>query len=305
MQAYLNGQFIAADQLHIAVHDAGFVMGATVAEQLRTFAGKLFRLEEHLDRFERSLAIVGFDLPVGRDELAAAAEHLVSTNHSQLATGDDLGLCLFATPGPYAAMAASASAGPTLAMHTYPIAFGVFRDKFTQGQRLVASSVPQIDGESLPRELKCRSRMHYYLADREAASAEGGARALMLDADGCVLEATTANVLIYHESEGLISPPAERILPGISVAALLEIAANLGTAHTHRFLSLEDAAGADEVMLTSTSVCALPVISIDGRAIGNGRPGPLYQQLLAGWNAMTGVDIAAQAAQFAERQVPA
>ncbi len=302
--AYLNGKLIPQAELSIAVYDAGFVLGATVTEQMRTFHGKLFRLDGHLDRFAHSLEIVGLSLEYSHDDLARMANDLAGRNHALLSEGDDLGLCLFATPGPYAAMApAGESAGPTIALHTYPLPFRAFAQDYEAGQSLVVSDVRQISPQSLPRELKCRSRMHYYLADRGARAIDPAARALLLDDDGCVLEATTANVLVYRKSEGLLSPPREKILPGISVATTLDLAEQLGLPHCERFLHVDELACADEVMLTSTSLCIVPVVKIDGQLIGDGRPGPVYRQLLAAWGELTGVDIAGQASRLSHGRV--
>ena len=299
--AFHNGRFLPANELALPVFDAGFVLGVTIAEQLRTFGGELFRLPEHLRRFQRSLEIIGLELPHDVEQLASAARRLVAENHPLLAAGDDLGLCLFATPGAYPTMAPAGAGEPTVAMHTYPVPYQLCADTYRQGQRLIASSVPQIPAASLPRELKCRSRMHYFLADQEAARREPSARALMLDSDGCVLESTTANVLIYRRDEGLVSPPRERILPGISVAATLEIASDLGIPHVHREISVDEFAAADEAFVTSTSVCILPVVGLNGEPIGSGQPGTRFQQLLTGWSQLVGVDIAEQAERFASR----
>lgn len=306
--AYLNGRLISAEELALPVYDAGFVLGATVTEQVRTFNGRLFRLRKHLERFANSRRIAGIELAQTDDELFATAQRLAAANHALLAPGDDLALCVFATPGPYGPMAPADemapadAAGPTVAMHTYPLAFGSFADKYGRGQALVTSDVRQVPAASLPRELKCRSRMHYHLADRQAAQQEPGARALLLDADDTVLETTTANVLIYRESAGLLSPPRDKILPGISVAATLEIAAAMKLDCTYRDLSLDDVLTADEVLLTSTSVCVLPVTRVNGRAIGDGLRGGVFRRLLEGWCALGGVDVAAQAQQFTSRR---
>src|SRR5438034_2991391 len=99
--AYFNGRFLPVSQVAIPLYDAGFVQGVTVAEQLRTFGGKLFRLERHLERLGRSLRIVDVDSGCAPAELAAAARELVAKNHALLAPGDDLGLSIFVTPGPY------------------------------------------------------------------------------------------------------------------------------------------------------------------------------------------------------------
>jgi len=301
--AYLNGQVIPASQASLQVYDAGFVLGVTVAEQVRTFAGRLFRLEQHLARLTRSLEIVGIDPGVTMLELEKAAIDLAERNHALLDEGDDLGLSIFVTPGPYSTMAAVAEqpdkAGPTVCMHTYPLPFHLWADKYDHGQSLVVSDVKQVPATCWPPELKCRSRMHYYLADNEARQVRPDARALLLDCDGCVLEASTANIIIYNRDEGIVSPPKEKILPGVSVGMVAELAANLGVPFLHRHVSVDDVFQADEVMLCSTSPCVWPVVNVDGRTIAYGRPDEMCTKLLAAWSNAVGVDIPAQASNFA------
>jgi branched-subunit amino acid aminotransferase/4-amino-4-deoxychorismate lyase len=298
--AFCNGQFLPADQLTVPVWDAGFVLGATITEQLRTFNGQLFGVDEHLARFANSLEIAEIAIPYTQGELAQAAHDLAARNHLLLADGDDLGLCLFATPGPYSTMAPAAG-GPLVAMHTYPLPFRLFADKYRVGQSLAIPSIRQISPHSLPRELKCRSRMHYYLADLQARHIDPHARALMLDEQGFVLEATTANVLIVNDAGRIVSPPPEKILPGISVAKTLHLADALGVTHEIRDLHVDDLLAAREVMLTSTSMCILPATQLDGAKLGDGAPGPVYRELLAAWSKLVGLDIAAQAERFVGR----
>lgn len=298
--AYLNGSFIPTSQALLPVSDGGFVQGTTVAEQLRTFAGRLFRVDAHIERLFHSLSIVEVDPQLTPGELARIANELVARNHPMLAAGDDLGLAMFVTPGPYAAMVDQPGA-PTVCLHTFPLQFRQWAAKFARGESLVTTDVEQVPDACWPPELKCRSRMHYYLADRHARRKSPGSRALMLDASGHALEATTANIVLYRQAEGLVMPPTNRILPGISQAVLVEIAAESGIATTHRDLLPDDVATADEVFLTSTSPCMLPVVRLNDRPIGSGRPGPVYQASMAAWSARVGVDIIAQAQQFAAR----
>ncbi|MBN1394855.1 MAG: aminotransferase class IV [Pirellulales bacterium] len=306
--AYIDGRWIPASAAAISVGDAGFVLGASVAEQLRTFGGKLFRLEDHLARLRRSLEIVGVDPGMGLGQIAEIAERLTAHNHRLLDPGDDLRLSIVITPGLHPAYGpprrrplkeTSSTPRPTVCLHAHPLAFHLWADRYRVGQALVATKIEQVPKSCWPAELKCRSRMHYYLADREAAAAEPGARALLLDARGFVAEASTANLLVLREGEGLISPPLEKILPGISLSTVQELAARLGIACSHRDLTVEDVATADEAILTSTSTCILPVTRLDGRPIGDGRPGNIFAQLLAAWGRMVGVDVAAQAERFA------
>ncbi len=266
MLAYLNGKLIPAAQAVVPVSDAGFVQGTTVAEQLRTFGGRLFRLEQHLHRLAASLEIVGVDPGISLAELAEAAHELTRHNHALLAPGDDLGLSMFVTPGPYPAMAASAEAagtrGPLVCMHTYPLPFHVWAEKYVRGQVLTVTDVDQVPPTCWPPALKCRSRMHYYLADRRAAQLQSGSRALLLDRAGCVLEASTASVFLYHRQEGFVSPPTEKILPGVSLMVIAELAAGLGVPFLHRDFQVAELLSADEVLLCSTSPCVWPVVQL-------------------------------------------
>jgi branched-chain amino acid aminotransferase len=300
-QAYLNGYFVDASQAAVSVADAGFVQGTTVAEQLRTFGGKLFRLEAHVERLFRSLAIIDLQAPLHFDELAQIAEELAARNHALLEEGDDLGLTMFVTPGIYAPMAAGKSDQPTICIHTFPLRFGLWAHKFREGESLATTDIEQVPACCWPPELKCRSRMHYYLADRQAQLRHPGSRALMVDADGFVTETSTANIVLYNEATGLLVPPREKILAGISLTVLRELAEELDVACTERDLTPADVTAANEVFLTSTSICVLGVARFNGQPIGSGAPGKTYRRFLSAWNGLVGLDIAAQAQRFAHR----
>ena len=301
-RAYLNGQFLPLSAVSVPIYDGGFLQGTTVAEVFRTFGGKLFRLEKHLERLQRSLAIVDVDPGVQIAELGRIAARLAGENHALLAPGDDLALSMFVTPGPHEDLAPpDTPARPLVCIHTRPLSFERFSAKYQDGDALVISTIPQVSALCWPPELKCRSRMHYYLANRQARRIDPSARALLLDEDGMVCEATTANVVAYFPGEGVVSPPHGIILPGISVAMIAELCASLGIAFVERNLSPSQIQGAEEILLCSTSPCVLPVVRLNGKPVGTGRPGPVFDRLLAAWSGQVGVDIAAQARQFSRR----
>jgi branched-subunit amino acid aminotransferase/4-amino-4-deoxychorismate lyase len=299
--AYLNGQLLPESSLTLSPTDTGFVLGATVAEQLRTFGGRIFRLKDHLARLEHSLEVIGVDPGIKRTDLAIAAEDLAEHNHRLLDPGDDLGLSVFVTPGQYPAYSPPGPAAPVLCMHTYPLPFRLWARKYQVGQVLATTSFEQVSPRCWPPELKCRSRMHYYLADREAAAAEPGARALLLDARGMVSEASTANIVVFHHPEGLIAPPHTKVLPGISVAVVAELAVRLKIPVSERDLTVDEVASASEVMLTSTPSCLVPVTHFNRRPVGNGNPGPIFQRILSAWSDLVGIDIVGQAQKYANR----
>ncbi|NQT39943.1 MAG: aminotransferase class IV [Planctomycetes bacterium] len=299
--AYLNGQFLPAAEASISLTDAGFVLGATVAEQVRTIGGKPFRLQDHLARLMHSLAIVEVDPLMTVEQLAGVGEQLVDNNFRLVDRHDDLGLAIFVTPGIYGAYAAGGPPRPTVCLHTYRLPFGLWAEKYSRGEALVTTDVEQVSPRSWPADLKCRSRMHYYLADRRASRIDPDSRALLLDRRGFVTEASTANVLVYRRAEGLLSPPESKVLPGISLATALELAEQLGIPTAGRELTVDDVAGADEVLLTSTPFCLLPVTRFNRRDVGGGVPGDVFSRLLAAWSERVGLDVAAQAVRFAQR----
>jgi branched-chain amino acid aminotransferase len=298
---YLNGEFIPTSAAVISVTDAGFVLGATATEQLRTFSGQVFRLEDHLDRLDHSLNVIGVDSGLNRRQWTDIVQELLERNNRFLTPDDDWGLSIFVTPGIYQSYALPEQNRPTVCLHVYPLPFHLWANKYTAGQALVTTPIKQVPAQCWPPELKCRSRMHYYLADKMALKQDRGARAVLLDNEGCVTETSTANILIYSNTEGLISPPLVKILHGISLAVTSKIAADLAIPLIYRDLKPEDLSAADEIILTSTPMCLLPATRFNGQAIGDGRPGIIFRQLLAVWNRKAGIDIVEQAVRFARR----
>jgi branched-chain amino acid aminotransferase len=295
-QAYLNGAWVEARDVAIPVGDLGFVLGATVVERLRTFNARPFRVEEHLARLKHSLEVVGWNAEPLTAEVRDAIAAFVDVNAEHIAPGDDWNIAAFVTPG----MTADA-AQPTVCVHGGPIPFSAWAHKFDLGVEVCITEVRQVPQNCWPSELKCRSRMHYYLADQEAARRCPGARAVLLDQRGFVGEASTANVVAYYADRGLVTPRLEGVLPGISQQMLFELADEFGIPHSEADLLPEELTAADEVMLTSTSICMQPVVKQDGKPIASGQPGPIYRKLLAAWSKKVGVDVPAQARLFALR----
>lgn len=292
--AYLNGHFVSAREAVIPATDAGFVMGITVSEQLRTFRGKLFRIDDHWRRLARSLEIVGTKPSDSLAELSFAAEQVAKHNSTLLLPGDDLGLVIAITPGTFATFTRVANDGPTTVIHSYPLPFVRWANAIQTGLSLRIAPQPQISPASWPPELKCRSRMHYHLADRWAEAQEPGARALLLDESGHVNETSAANIAIVVRNR-LICPPREQILPGVSLQVTRELATTRGFVCEERPIAPAELLQADEIVATSTTFCILAVTRVDGQAIGTGKPGPFFGEMSAAWSDLTGVNLAGQA----------
>jgi branched-subunit amino acid aminotransferase/4-amino-4-deoxychorismate lyase len=303
-RAWLNGSIIARESLHVPVGDAGFVLGATVTEQLRTFRGELFLPEPHRDRLARSLAAVGIEPGFPLDELMAAAADIARHNHGQIAHGQlatdavanagDLGVVIFVTPGAQASQHEGRSGEPLVAIHTFPLAFPLWAEAYSRGVSLRSVSVRQVPQECWPLHAKVRSRLHYFLADREAHQIEPGARAVVCHADGRVSETSTANIAIVRDGTVLTPPPADA-LAGVSLGFARRLARVAGVPWEERSLTLADLVSADEILLTSTPSCILPACRFDGVLTGTGAPGEVFQTLVALWSREVGLDIVAQA----------
>lgn len=306
-QVYLNGRMLPASQARVAIYDAGLVLGATVTEQTRTFHHAPYRLEAHLDRFFQSLAAVGFEIDETLDDLAAVSRELIERNARLLRPGEELGLIQFVTGGEMAIYAGFErglrepfAEGPTVCVHTFPLDGRRWAAAMRDGARLVIPSIRQIPPQCVSPAIKCRSRMHYYLADREARAADPRAWALLLDLDGRVTETSSANFLLV-ERGAIVSPKLNETLPGISRATVIELARRLGIAFHERDVLPSEALAADEAWLTSTPYCLLPVVKIDGAPIGNGKPGPLFRTFMTAWSELVGLDIERQILDYTMR----
>lgn len=294
--AYFNGIWIPASQLSVAVDDLGFLMGVTVTERLRTFVGRPYRTTQHLTRLRRSLEIVGWDAESLLSKTSAAIEEFMIRNAEFVVAGDDWNIIVFITPGKTAD-----AANPTLCVHGYPVPFQQWAHQFVLGVSAEIVEARLIPANCWPPELKCRSRMHYYLADRQARCESSAARAILLDQDGYVGEGSTANIIAYYADRGLVTPRLDKVLPGVSQQVVFELADSLGIAHEEQDILPAKLAEADEVFFTSTSICLLPVVRLDGLPIGSAQPGDIYNLLLDAWSERVGLDIAAQAQKFAIR----
>lgn len=291
-KAYLNGHWIDDAQLSVPIGDLGFLMGVTVTERLRTFAREPFRQREHVDRMRRSLEVVGLPAAEIAAEVDGAIRELVQRNGHAWREDDDWAIVAFATPG-------EPGGEPTRCVHAHPLRFAEWAHMYDEGVHVVISDVRQTPATCWPPDLKCRSRMHYYLADLHAQERWPGARAVLLDQEGYLCESTTANLVLYSEGEGLVTPKLSKALPGVSVGVVEELAENLGVPFSQRDLAPSELAAADEAWLCSTSVCMLPVTRCNGKDVGHAYPGGVYREFLAAWSALVGVDVAAQARRWA------
>jgi branched-chain amino acid aminotransferase len=291
--AFLNGQFLPFSQAKLPLFDAGLVLGATVTDFVRTFRSRLYRLQDHLERFRTNCRLAEIPLTFSLEALTQIAEEMVARNACFLAPRQELALILIATPGavPFYAGGQEAATEPTLAMHTAPLDMRRMASFFESGIHLVTPGVRSVPKSCIDPRIKHRSRLHWRLAQNEVNRSRPAALALLLDQQGFVTETAAANFLIVCD-DTVLSPPLESVLNGISLRVVQELCGELGIPFAERFLSLDDCIRAQEAFLTNTSFCMVCVRRIN--AIDLPWPGPLFERILNAWSEKVGIDIRAQ-----------
>jgi branched-chain amino acid aminotransferase len=292
--AWLRGRWMAASQAALPLYDLG-LQGMAVTETVRTFGHVLFRLEDHLDRLERSLELAWILPEITRAELGAIASELVARNTRLIAPEDELGLTMFVTAGwnpTYVGASAGAECGrPTVGLHTWRLPLELWAERARTGQHLATPEVRQVPAETLDPRIKSRSRLHWHVAERQARAVDPHATAVLLDRDGFMTETATANFFAAREGV-LLTPRVGTTLEGVSQKIVRELADRLGVAYHETDLRPEDVYAADEAFTSSTPYCLLPAVRLNGKTIGSGRPGPVYERLMRAWSELVGVDLA-------------
>lgn len=298
--AYLNGRFVPFAEAALPLHDAGFVSGATVVDNARTFQHTLFRWADHLARFRRDCAACYVPLHATDEQITAAAEELVAHNAKLLPTGGELQLVTFATPGPLGVYLGEPHNGPpTLGMVTYPLPFARFRKFFTDGTTLGAvANVWAAPGAVVPPTVKHRSRIAWHVADHQARALTKNPAAFALAVENeHPTETSVANLLVVVDG-AVVSPPRESVLDGISLRVTRELCAAKGIPFREALVHHRDLTRASEVLLTGTGFCLAGVRELVGGTVCASRtfgwPGPVFAALLAAWSECVGLDIAKQ-----------
>ena len=290
MIAYLNGQFLPIAEARIPAWDYGFAMGVSLTERMRTYGGKLPVLDLHLNRMFAALDFIGLQGRVDREELTQVIESIVRHNLPNVPTGADLSIGVCLTPGPMETFAPAGVADtPTVLVTANELDVSRWKETYQSGVRLVTVGVREIPAECIPRSIKHRNRLHYYLAEKEAAEKSAGARALLLDTDGFVAEGTTASIVAIKNGR-LLRPKSDKVLPSVSFEFTLPMFEELGINVVEQDFSVADFQAADEVLWFSSPMAVLPVSEIDGQKIGSGQR-PVLASLLAKWSEATGTDL--------------
>lgn len=227
--AYLNGRFVPFTETGLPLHDAGFVSGATVVDNARTYGRRLFRWADHLARFRRDCAACYVPLEATDAELTAIATELVARNGALLPPDGELQVVTFATPGPLGFYVGDSTNGPpTLGMATYPVPERYRRWAEGGVVLAVAGTAGGRDWDVLPPRVKHRSRMQWHVADRrlnDPASSlyrPGGAVPVVLDHESGAGDTPVGGILLVAGGE-VYFPPAASVLDSVTLRVADEL----------------------------------------------------------------------------------
>jgi branched-chain amino acid aminotransferase len=275
LKVYINGHLYDKEDAKISVYDHGFLYGDGVFEGLRSYGGKVFRLEQHLDRLWKSARAIWLEIPTSRQAMAQAIHETLKANKIE-----DGYIRLVVTRGAGSlGLDPNRTSNPQIIIITDHIALYP-RELYEQGLEIVTASTIRNHPAALSPRIKSLNYLNNILAKIEGLQA-GCIEALMLNTKGEVAECTGDNIFLVREGV-LFTPPLDAgILEGITRGAVIELARQGRREVREVPLTRHDVYIADECFLTGTAAEVIPVVKVDGRSIGDGRPGPITRELLA------------------------
>ncbi len=289
-KVWINGKICDESEARVSIYDSALMFGDMVFEMTRSFNGVQFKLREHLERLYRSIKYFQIPMEMTIEELESACHETQQAN--QFEPDDEHRLMINVSRGILPMYADTGQVGTNVMISDFPLRWTTagMGKLFDTGINAVTPSQRAIPASLLDPKVKCRSRAHLQMANIQVSGYSGDNNwPLLLDPDGYVTEGTGCNFFV-NKDKFLSTPEPRNILEGISRNWVLD--------HMDEFaeenIDLYNVYDADEAFITATPFCILPVTSVNGIKIGDGKPGELTKFLLEVWSKEVGVDIKAQ-----------
>jgi D-alanine transaminase len=271
---YLNGEFIDAAQARVSPFDRGFLFADGVYEVVPVFKGVPFRMEEHLQRLERSLRELMIDNPRSRDDWRAVVQSLIDRNG-----GGNQSIYLQLTRGTAAKRDhafPSPAVAPTEFLCSSPLSLSPLHDT----ENAVGAKALLGDDNRWDRcDIKSISLLPNVMFRQQAQLA--GATEVILVRDGTLTEGSSTNVFVVKDGRIATPPISNRILAGVTRNLTVELCRQHGLPIDERAVTKHELEAADELWITSSTKDVLPIAVLDGRLVGDGKPGPVWKKVAA------------------------
>jgi branched-chain amino acid aminotransferase len=277
---YIDGEFVPEEKAMVSVFDHGFLYGDGVFEGIRAYNGRVFRLKEHIDRLYDSAKVIDLEIPLTKEEFQEIILETLRKNNLRdayirpiVTRGiGDLGLDPRKCPK------------PTVIVITQE--WGkLYGDLYERGLRAVTVCIRRNAIDALPPSVKSMNYLNNILAKIEA-NAKGGDEAIFLDNNGYLSEGSGDNIFIVKSGE-VLTPPTLNNLRGITRTAAIEIINRLEIPFKEMNLGLYDLYSADEIFVTGTAAEIAPITIVDGRTVGDGKPGKITRILIEEFKKLT------------------
>lgn len=273
---YIDGKFVPTPDAKITVFDHGLLYGDGVFEGIRAYNKRVFKLERHVERLYQSAKAIDLTIPHTQEEMVRL---ILETCRRNRVVDGYIRPIVTRGPGDLGLDPRKCTAGPSVIVIAQPKIALYPAGKYEKGLRLVTSSYRRVPPQSLSPSIKSLNYLNQIMA-RIEANQYGADEALMLDTQGHVSEASADNFFIVV-NHGVIAPPTQTNLPGVTRESVFEIAETLGIEAKEKPFTLYDVWAANEAFITGTAAEIGPVVEVDGRTIGDARPGKVTKRMMA------------------------
>ena len=284
LKIYIDGKFHLSEDAKISVFDHGLLYGDGVFEGIRTYDGLIFKLKEHIDRLYQSAHAIMLEIPMTKEETVEAIKKTLRENELK-----DSYIRLIVTRGMGDLGLDPRKCGkPTIIIITDKIKL-YHQELYEKGLEIVTISTQRNIHESVNPQIKSLNYLNNILAKVEAINA-GVEEAVMLNSEGYVAECTGDNIFIVKNGVLFTPPVHSGVLRGITRGAVIDIAHLKEIPIHEEVMTRYDLFNADEMFLTGTAAEIIPVVKMDRRKIGDGKPGKMTAKLITEFHKLTKVD---------------
>ena len=275
MKIWLNGKLVDEKDAVVSVFDHGFLYGDGVFEGIRIYNRRIFKWKEHLDRLYDSAKILGIEIGMTPEEMTAAVKETIRANG--IYDKGYIRLVVSRGRGDLGINPKKCEGKPTVVIIVSTIAIYP-EERYQTGVRAIVCSVRKNRVDSLPPQAKTLNYVNNILGVIEVNNA-GVEEGIMLTEDGYVAEATVDNIFVVKSGRITTPPVYLGILDGITRRTVIEIIKKEDIPFRESPLTISDLYTADEIFVTGTAAELMPIVEVDSRKVGNGKPGPLFNKL--------------------------